>query len=98
MPIWFVYDGARFWIATGAASVKVRNLAATPWAVVSLESGTDPRVAEGPARIHRPPFPSAVVAAFARKFDWDITVGVDDDVGEIALVEIEAQRWIFGGP
>lgn len=98
MPIWFVYDGGRFWIATGAASVKVRNLASTPWAVVSLESGSDPRVAEGPARVLAPPFPPGVVAGFARKYGWDITVGVDDDVGEIALVEIEAQRWIFGQP
>ena len=76
----------------------MRNVVSTPWAVVSLESGTDPRVAEGPARLQPRPFPPAVVAGFARKFDWDITVDVDDDVGEIALMEITAQRWIFGGP
>jgi F420H(2)-dependent biliverdin reductase len=98
VPIWFVYVRDRFWIATGASSVKVGNLAANPAVSVSLEDGNDPLVAEGDARLHPPPFPDDVVNAFGDKFAWDITRGFDDDIGEIALCEITVARWVLGGP
>ncbi len=98
VPIWFVYVDDRFWVATGATSVKVRNIANQSGVTAALEDGNAPVVAEGAARIHPRPYPDGVVVAFAQKYDWDITVAEDDDLGEIALCEIRVSRWLFGGP
>jgi F420H(2)-dependent biliverdin reductase len=98
VPIWFVYVDDRFWVATGATSVKVRNIANQSGVTAALEDGNAPVVAEGAARIHPRPYPDSVVAAFAQKYDWDITVAEDDDLGEIVLCEVRVSRWLFGGP
>ena len=98
VPIWFVFLRDRFWIATGAASVKVRNLMATPMVCVSLEGGNEPVVAEGIAQLHPAPFPADVVAAFMTKFSWDIAIDDDPDVGVVALCEIAVTRWVHGAP
>jgi hypothetical protein len=37
-----------------------------------------------------------VAAAFAAKYQWDITVDVDDDLGQVVLVEFTPSRWLFG--
>jgi PPOX class probable F420-dependent enzyme len=97
-PVWFVFVDGAFWVGTGEASVKVRNLAANPTATVSLEDGDDPVVAECAASVHPRPYPSAVVDAFAAKYDWDLTVEVDEDVGTLALLHLPVRRWVMGGP
>lgn len=96
VPIWFVFVRERFWIATGAASVKVRNLMANPAVCVSLEGGNEPVVAEGVAHLHPSPFPDDVVESFMTKFSWDITTDHDPDVGVVALCEISVTRWLYG--
>ncbi len=88
----------RFWIGTGAGSVKARNIAANPSVVVSLEDGDDPLVAEGRAVTVPRPFPGPVVAAFLEKYGWDLAVEVDDDIGEVALLRIDVTRWLLGRP
>ena len=98
VPIWFVFVNDSFWLATGADSVKVTNIRTNPNVVVSLEAGNRPVVAEGTATIRPRPFPTPVVAAFERKYDWDISVTEDPDVGLVALVEVAVARWIQGGP
>jgi predicted pyridoxine 5'-phosphate oxidase superfamily flavin-nucleotide-binding protein len=98
VPVWFVAVGEQLWVGTGAASVKVANLVAEPRAVVALEDGNDPLVAEVTARIADRPWPPAVVDAFARKYGWDVTVEVDDDLGTVALVEVSVVRWVLGRP
>lgn len=98
VPIWFTWVDGAFWIATGATSTKVRNLHADPRAAVSLEDGNRPLVAETTARLVPQPFPRAVVQAFAAKYGWDIDVEVDDDIGEVALLELRVDRWLLGGP
>jgi F420H(2)-dependent biliverdin reductase len=98
VPIWFVWVNGSFWLATGARSVKVGNIRANPGVVVSLEVGNRPLVAEGTAVIWPRPFPTPVVAAFERKYDWDISVPEDADVGTVALIEVAVGRWIQGGP
>lgn len=98
-PIWFVWIRERFWMCCNRESVKVRNLRANPSASLSLESGTDPVVVEGRAILHDHPFPPDVVDAFRTKFDWDMsgdTVDPDGDFG--ALIEIEPEKWLMGGP
>lgn len=97
VPIWFTHVDERFWVATGAGSVKVRNLAGNPKVTVALEDGNAPVVAEGTARVHPFPYPAPVVDAFGAKYGWDISSGRDDDVGEIALIEVTVDRWLFGG-
>jgi hypothetical protein len=37
-----------------------------------------------------------VIEAFRTKYDWDITVEVDDDLGRLALLEFRPHRWLFG--
>ncbi|MCU0311738.1 MAG: pyridoxamine 5'-phosphate oxidase family protein [Acidimicrobiales bacterium] len=97
-PVWFVTVDERFWIGTGAASVKARNIAANPSVSVSLEGGDDPLVAEGRATAVPRPFPEPVTAAFLDKYGWDLAVEVDDDIGEVALLRIDVTRWLMGGP
>lgn len=93
LAIWFVHVDDALWIATGADSVKITNLRANPAVSVSLESGMRSAVGEGSARIVTAPFPDAVVAAFVERFDWDIANGSDADMGALALVRIDIDRW-----
>jgi PPOX class probable F420-dependent enzyme len=97
-PVWFVFVNERFWIGTGATSVKVRNIAANPAVIVSLEDGNDPMVAEGRAVTVPRPFPTSVVEAFLAKYGWDLDVEVDDDIGEVTLLQIDVTRWLMGRP
>jgi hypothetical protein len=94
-PVWFVYVDDRLWIGTGLDSVRVRNLLANHAASLSLESGNEPLVAEGTVVVHENERPPAVVAAFREKYEWDITVELDDDLGRLALLEFRPHRWLF---
>ena len=93
IAIWFVHFDGALWIATGADSVKITNLRANPAVSVSLESGMRSAVGEGTARIIAPPFPRTVVDAFLERFDWDIADGSDADMGSLALVRLDIDRW-----
>jgi F420H(2)-dependent biliverdin reductase len=97
-PVWFVFVEGRFWIGTGAASVKVRNIGAQPAVSVALEDGDRPVCAEGRAVVHPTQRPTAVASAFMSKYGWDITRSDDADVGTIALIEVVVDRWLSGGP
>ena len=92
VPIWFGYVDGHFYVCTWATSVKVRNVQANPYACVSLESGTKPLMAEGSVQILRRPFPEAVKAEFARKFDWDL----DDEPEYDVVLEIIPIKWRRG--
>lgn len=98
VPVWFVFVDGSFWVGTGARSVKVANVRRTGSATVALEDGDAPVVAECGARVVARPFPEDVMAAFAAKYTWDLGVEIDDDVGEVALLELAPRRWLFGGP
>jgi F420H(2)-dependent biliverdin reductase len=95
-PVWFVYVEDRFWIGTGLTSVRVRNLCSNPLASVCLEQGDEPVVAEGTVLIHEAARPSTVVEAFRTKYDWDITIETDNDIGQVTLLEFRPHRWLFG--
>jgi F420H(2)-dependent biliverdin reductase len=96
-PIWFVFVDGRFWVGTGASSVKVGNLAANPKVSVSLESGDRPVVAEGTVTVHAGGVPSPVAEAFGSKFAWDVTVD-DPEMGPVVILEISVDRWLMGDP
>ena len=81
-PVWFVVVDDRLWMCTGRDSVRVRNLRANPSASACLEPGGEPVVAEGTVAIHEAIHetgqPATVIDAFRTKYDWDITVEVDN--------------------
>lgn len=95
-PVWFVYVDDRIWIGTGSSSVRVRNLRRNSTATVALEDGDAPVVADGTVVLHDVERPAPVVDAFRAKYSWDITVEVDDDIGELTLLEFRPHRWLFG--
>jgi PPOX class probable F420-dependent enzyme len=95
-PVWFVHVDDRIWIGTGRSSVRVRNLRREPAASVALEDGDAPVVAEGTVVLHEAERPAQVVEAFRAKYGWDVTVAVDDDVGELILLEFRPHRWLYG--
>lgn len=90
VPIWFVVAAGRWYICTGAESIKARNLQANPRVALALEDGDQPFVVEGTARRVTPS--PAVVRKFKDKFDWDITA--DADYG--AVFEITVTRQVLG--
>lgn len=97
-PVWFVYLRGRFWIGTGRDNVKTRNVTTNQYVSLAVENGNDPVVAEGTVTIHHHERPDDVVKAFAAKYDWDITLAEDSDVGTVVLWEIEPQKWLFARP
>jgi F420H(2)-dependent biliverdin reductase len=96
VPIWFVFVDDRFWIATGLASVKVRNVMSNPRVVVSLENGDTPLIAECSATVVTATYPVAICAAFVAKYEWDIELPDDPDVGTTALLELVVDKWLMG--
>ena len=90
VPVWFVYQAGRLHICTDPKSVKVRNIRERSAVVVALEGGDRPVMAHGKARLLARPWPAEVVAAFKRKYDWDI----EDGDTYSSLVTIEPSRWI----
>lgn len=76
--------------------MRVRNLGDNPEASVALEDGDAPVVAEGTVVLHDVERPGTVVDAFRSKYGWDITIEVDDDVGELIRLEFRPHRWLFG--
>ena len=89
-PIWFVYVDDRFYVCTSSKAVKARNVRATAKASVALESGSQPMVVEGEARVLGRPYPASVAAEFERKFDWDL----DSEPEYDALIEVAPTRWL----
>jgi PPOX class probable F420-dependent enzyme len=89
-PIWFVYADERFYVCTSSKAVKVRNVRANAKASVSLESGTQPVIVEGDARVIGRPYPPSVAAEFVRKFDWDL----DSEPEYDALIEVTPTKWL----
>jgi PPOX class probable F420-dependent enzyme len=71
MPVWGVWLDDALLFSTGAKSVKARNLARDPRAVVHLESGDDAVILEGAVSLATlaPEQHSRLVAAYAAKYD-----------------------------
>jgi PPOX class probable F420-dependent enzyme len=87
VPIWFVWVAGKIYLCTGVDSVKVRNLTQNPQVSIALEDGNQPIVIEGQAQlIGRAE--TAVVGAFQRKYDWDITS--DDTYTQV--IEIQPKK------
>ncbi len=89
-PIWFVFVEGRFYVCTTSKAVKTRNVTTNARASVSLESGNQPVIAEGAARVIERPYPQAVAAEFLRKFEWELDSEPEYDV----LIEVVPTRWL----
>lgn len=91
VPIWFVVEKGNVYVCTSAGSVKARNIAANPRVTIALEDGVTPLVIQATSSLVGE-FPQAVVEAFRRKYDWDIT----GDETYTALVEILPEKILMG--
>jgi F420H(2)-dependent biliverdin reductase len=89
VPIWFVWSEGKFWVCTGSASVKVKNLQANPSISISLEDGDSPVIAEGSAAFETV-VPDTVRAEFVRKYQWEIAG--DADYGSV--FSVAPTKWI----
>ena len=90
VPVWFVWSEESFFVCTSPASVKARNLEASPQVVVALEDGVRPLICEGEGMTAARPWPEAVVDAFQHKYDWSI----EGDAEYARLVQVRPKRWL----
>jgi F420H(2)-dependent biliverdin reductase len=95
-PVWFVFLQDSWWIGVDGGSVKVRTVEKNPRVSLALEDGRSPVVAEGEVQLHRDEFPPSVTAAFAAKYEWDVTVPHSPD-GERVLLQVRVRRWLLSG-
>ncbi len=91
VPIWFVWLDEKFYICTARRSVKARNLARSPQASLSLQDGVQPVVAECISRQVDAPYPTSLVEAFYRKYEWRIEQDREYDT----VFELTPQKWLF---
>jgi len=97
-PVWFVYEPGRWWVASDARNVKIRNLEHDPRVSLALENGIDPVVAEGVAQLRCDHFPAEVVKRFADKYGgWDIESTRDQSAKSRVLIGISHDRWLLCG-
>jgi F420H(2)-dependent biliverdin reductase len=89
-PVWFVYFEDRLYVGIDAHSVKYRNISGNPNVVLALEGGAHPVICEGASRKLPPPYPPELLAAFMRKYEWDLTK--DDTFNQV--IEITPQKWL----
>ncbi|MEX0682906.1 MAG: pyridoxamine 5'-phosphate oxidase family protein [Dehalococcoidia bacterium] len=107
MPVWGIWLNGRFLFSTGESSVKARNLAASPAAVVTTENAEEVVIVEGTAALETD---AAALAEFAavynEKYDWEIDTsagGIWAVAPRVAFAFIEAAddftetatRWRF---
>ena len=95
-PVWFVFEGGTWWIATARHNVKVDNVEHEDQVSLALPDARQPVVAQGRARVGQSDFPHAITRRFAEKYSgWDITSTEPD--GPRVLLEVATTRWLFAG-
>jgi hypothetical protein len=69
-PVWGLWHADHFYFSSGAESVKARNLAADPRAVVHLESGNEAVILEGQVALEEDPARlQALDALYKQKYE-----------------------------
>ena len=95
-PVWFVFEGGTWWIATARRNVKVANVEHEDQVSLALPDAGQPVVAQGRARVHQSDFPPAVARRFAEKYSgWHIAS--TEPNGSRVLLEVATTRWLFAG-
>lgn len=90
VPVWFIWHDEKIYISTDKKSVKVRNILHNPQVVVALEDGNHPIIGEGTARLLSIPYPQSVLAAFYKKYEWDIPTDPQYNL----IVEVTPSKWL----
>ncbi len=89
-PIWFVWHNSKFFISTEPESVKSRNVQRNPQVVLALEDGAHPVICEGVARLLERPLSEDLLAAFLKKYEWDI----NDEAKYSQVIEVTPGKWL----
>jgi PPOX class probable F420-dependent enzyme len=89
-PIWFVWHNDRFYVSTEPDSVKSRNVRRNPQVVLALEDGTYPVICEGKAQLLEQPWPEDLLAAFLKKFEWDL----NEETQYNQVIEVTPEKWL----
>ncbi|RPI33334.1 MAG: pyridoxamine 5'-phosphate oxidase [Chloroflexota bacterium] len=89
-PIWFVWEAGKIYVSTDPKSVKAHNIQSNPRVVMALESGLKPVICEGSAETVSAPWPEEIIAAFLKKYEWDITK--EEQYNQ--LIAITPDRWL----
>ena len=71
-PVWFVWHMGKFYFGIDPKSVKSRNICHNPHVALALEDGTNPVIIEGVASLVELPLPESLVAAFFKKYEWNL--------------------------
>jgi PPOX class probable F420-dependent enzyme len=101
MPVHGLWHDRGFWFATDRESVKGRNLARNPGAVVHLESAGDVVIVEGrAAAVEDPAIAGAVTPALAAKYgvgEEELALGRSSDGGTLYLLRPRVvHAWLEG--
>lgn len=93
MPVWGLWLDGVFYFSSDGSSRKAQNIAATPFAVVHLESGDDAVIVEGAAQRVRDKQQFAKVdVAYKKKYGMGLS-GIPGDVGVFAVQPKVAFAW-----
>ena len=91
-PIWFVWHTGKFYCGIDPRSVKSRNIHHNPHVVLALEDGTNPVICEGSVRVVEPPFSEDLLAAFFKKYEWNLLK--EEQFNQV--IEITPVKWLGG--
>ncbi len=89
-PVWFVWHEGKIYIGTDPKSVKSRNVRRDGRVVLALEDGTHPVIVEGRAQPVEKPWPEPLLAAFFKKYEWDMNK--EEQYNEV--IEITPEKWM----
>ncbi len=89
-PIWFVWHNGKLYVSTEPDSVKSRNVRRHPQVVLALEEGTHPVICEGRAHLLEQPWPEDLLAAFYKKYEWDLTIEAQYN----QVIEVTPEKWL----
>lgn len=89
-PVWFVWLAGKFYFGIDPKSVKSRNIQHNPRVALALEDGTNPVIIEGIARLVALPLPESLVAAFYKKYEWNLQT--EEQFNQ--WIEVTPTKWV----
>lgn len=90
-PVWFVWHAGKIYIGTDPKSVKSANVRSNARVSLALEDGTHPLICEGTASVVEKPWPDSLLAAFFKKYEWDLMKESQYN----HVLEITPVNWLF---
>jgi PPOX class probable F420-dependent enzyme len=89
-PVWFVWHDGHFYFGIDPKSVKSRNIRLNPRVTLALEDGTHPVIVEGVASLVKLPLPESLVAAFYKKYEWNLSA--EEQFNQ--WIEVTPTKWV----